>query len=118
VAAEIYDIVVDGQAVGNLNLRTEYSPRIIGIAGQIGYGVEEPHRGHGYSLQACRLALPIARDRGLKTIWISCNPDNEPSIRTIERLGAAYVDSIELPPGNRYYDRGERQKRRYKLELY
>ena len=117
VAAELYDIVVDGQAVGNLNLRTEDSPSIIGFAGHIGYGVEEPHRGHGYALQACRLALPIARDRGLKTSWISCNPDNEPSIRTIERLGAAYVDTIELPPGNRYYDRGERQKRRYRLNL-
>lgn len=118
VAAELYDIVVGGEAVGNLTLRTQDSPSIISFAGHIGYGVRESHRGYGYALQACRLALPIARERGLKSIWISCNPDNEPSRRTIERLGATYVDTIELPSGNRYYDRGERLKRRYRLNLY
>ncbi|MEI7931840.1 MAG: GNAT family N-acetyltransferase [Alphaproteobacteria bacterium] len=117
VAAKRFNMVVDGAVVGTISLRLEDAPNIIGHAGHIGYGVDESHRGHGYALQACRLALSIARARGLKTVWISCNPDNEPSIRTIERLGATYVDTINLPPDNRYFDRGERQKRRYRLAL-
>lgn len=117
VAAELYDVVVEGEVVGNISLRLEDAPHILAYTGHIGYGVREAHRGHGYALQACRLILPIARARGLKTVWISCNPDNEPSKRTIERLGATYVDTVDLPPGNRYSDRGETQKRRYRLEL-
>ena len=118
VAAEIYDMVVAGEKVGNLNLRLENAPAILAYTGHIGYFVEPEHRGRAYALEACRQVLPIARKHGLKTVWISCNPDNEPSKRTIERLGATYVDTIDLPPGNRYSDRGETQKRRYKLDLY
>jgi tagatose 1,6-diphosphate aldolase len=117
VAAEIYDMVVDGEKVGHISLRLEDTPAIIGFTGHIGYFVKEEHRGHGYALAACRLALPIARGHGLKTVWISCNPDNAPSKRTIERLGAEYVDTVDLQPGNRYSDRGETQKRRYRLEI-
>ena len=118
VAAKIYDMVVDGEKVGHVSLRLENAPAILAYTGHIGYFVKEEHRGHGYALAACREALHIARSHGLKTVWISCNPENEPSKRTIERLGAAYVDTVDLPRGNRYSDRGEQQKRRYKLDLY
>jgi predicted acetyltransferase len=91
VAAKRFDLVVDGEVVGTLSLRLEDAPNIIGHAGHIGYGVKEEHRGHGYALAGCRLALPIARAHGLKTIWISCNPDNA--------------------------ERGELNKRRYRLDI-
>jgi len=117
-AAEIYDMMVDGQAVGHVSLRLEDKPWILAYIGHIGYRVKPEHQGHHYAEAACRLVLPIARGRGLTTVWISCNPDNTASVRTIERLGATYVDTIDLPKDSRYYPRGERQKRRYRMDLY
>ena len=41
-------------------------------------------------------------------------PDNLASRRTCEILGAELVETVELPPGNDMYERGERQKCRYR----
>jgi RimJ/RimL family protein N-acetyltransferase len=63
------------------------------------------------------LLLPFARRHGLKTIWITCNPNNWPSRRTCERLGATLVEIVPLPPDNDQYIAGEREKCRYRIEL-
>lgn len=116
VPAERYDMIVGGSKVGHVSLRLEDAPHILKYVGHIGYGVIEEHRGHGYATEGCRLILPIARTKGLTTVWISCHPDNIASIRTLERLGAEYVDTVDLPKDERYYPRGERQKRRYRIK--
>jgi RimJ/RimL family protein N-acetyltransferase len=50
-------------------------------------------------------------------VWITCHPGNTPSIRTIEALGATYVETVDLPPGHPARLAGERQKRRYRLDV-
>lgn len=85
--------------------------------GHIGYHVYPPARGHHYAERACRLLLPLARTHGMKTIWITTNPDNSPSRRTCERLGAQLVEIVDVPPTNVLHQRGELRKCRYRLEL-
>ena len=85
--------------------------------GHVGYNVFPPARGKHYAERACRLLLPVARAHGMTFLWITCNPDNRGSRRTCERLGAALVDVVTIPPGHSLYVRGERQKCRYRLEL-
>jgi tagatose 1,6-diphosphate aldolase len=53
----------------------------------------------------------------MKTLWITCNPDNYASRRTCERLGAEMVEIVPLPSNNVLYQRGEREKCRYRLDL-
>ena len=43
-------------------------------------------------------------------VIITCNPDNLPSRRTLERLGGDLLEIVDLPPDNDMYQRGERQK--------
>jgi tagatose 1,6-diphosphate aldolase len=62
------------------------------------------------------LLLPLARSHGLMTIWITCNPDNFASRRTCELAGATLVEIVDLPEDNDMYQRGERQKCRYRLD--
>jgi tagatose 1,6-diphosphate aldolase len=86
-------------------------------AGHIGYRVHPAYRGHHYAAKACRLLLPLARLHGMKTLWITCNPDNFASRRTCEILGASLIEIVDIPHDHEMYLSGERQKCRYRIDL-
>ena len=106
-----------GEEVGHISLRIGSSPHILFYAGHLGYGVHREHRGHHYAARACRLLLPLARAHGIRSLWITCNPDNTASRRTCELAGARFVEIVDLPEDSDMYQRGERQKCRYRLDL-
>lgn len=115
--AYLFEMRVGGRKAGGLNLRIGNTHSIVMYGGHIGYGIEPGFRGHHYAERACRLVLSLAKAHGLDTLWITCNPDNWPSRRTCERLGATLVEIVDLPEDNDQYRRGERQKCRYRLDL-
>jgi tagatose 1,6-diphosphate aldolase len=102
---------------GGLNLRLGHTLNLQRVIGHIGYSVYPFARGHHYAERSCRLLLPLARRYGLRTLWITCNPDNLASRRTCERLGAQMVDIVPVPTEHPLYVRGEKEKCRYRLEL-
>ena len=113
----LFEMRVGGYKAGALNLRIGNTRGIVMYGGHIGYSVEPEHRGYHYAERACRLVLPLVKAHGLRTIWITCNPDNIPSCRTCERLGAELVEIVPLPEDNDQYRRGDREKCRYRLDL-
>ncbi|MCS7033523.1 MAG: GNAT family N-acetyltransferase [Phycisphaerae bacterium] len=102
---------------GGCSLRISEAPEVQRYFGNVGYHVFPPARGRRLAERACRLLLPLARAHGLRQLWITCNPDNWASRKTCERLGARLIDIVALPPQNILYQRGEREKCRYLLEL-
>jgi len=112
-----FDIRVGGEAVGKINFRAGTTLDIEMYGGHFAYGVFEKFRGHHYAERGVRLLLPFARLHGLQIVWITCNPDNFPSRRTCERLGATLVEIVPLPPDNDQYLEGEREKCRYRIDL-
>jgi tagatose 1,6-diphosphate aldolase len=105
------------EQVGRISLRIGDTDHLRLYAGHIGYAVERRHRGNHYAERSCRLLLPLARAHGMRELWITCNPDNHASRRTLERLGAELVEIVEVPPQNPLYQRGERQKCRFRVLL-
>lgn len=105
------------EPVGIVNLRIGNTRHLAMYWGHIGYGIEEAYRGHHYAARACNLIRQVALDHGLKTLWITCNPDNWPSRRTCEILGCELVEIVDLPENTDMYQRGERQKCRYRWDL-
>jgi predicted acetyltransferase len=85
--------------------------------GHVGYNVYPPAQGHHYAERATRLLLPLARAHGLTRLWITCNPDNHASRRTCERLGARLIDTVPVPASHPLFQRGDREKCRYLLQL-
>jgi len=116
--AYLFDVVLhDGTLIGQIDLRVGDTPALVTYAGQIGYGIDRPYRGHHYAAKACELIRTVALDHGMAELWITCNPDNIASVRTCERIGARFVERVSVPRGTELWRRGDREKLRYRWGL-
>ncbi len=102
--------------LGTINLRIGSNPHLEQYAGQIGYGVHGPHRGHHYAARSVGLLLPLARREGLDPLWITCDPENIASRRSLEIAGGEFVEIVDIPEdcGIRKYG-GKLRKCRFRL---
>jgi len=107
------DIVI----AGSISLRIGDNEDLRKYLGHVGYNVYPAARGRHYAQRACRLLFGLARRHGLHEVWITCNPENIASRKTCERLGMTYVETVALPADHILYQRGERQKCRYRIDL-
>jgi predicted acetyltransferase len=103
----------DGSNAGHVNFRIGDTAHVQICAGHIGFEIAESFRGHGYAFQACLAIAPFVRTV-YDSVIITCDPDNHVSRRTIEKLGAVYVDEVLIPPHEPMYQRGLRSKLRYR----
>ena len=87
----------DDARVGQISLRLSDAERFLLYYGQIGYGVDVMHRGHGYASRAVRLLLPLAERHDFPELWITCGPENTASRRTCERAGFTFVEIVPVP---------------------
>jgi predicted acetyltransferase len=90
---------------------------LVQFAGQVGYGIDPPYRGHRYAARALRVLKPLAKAHGFNIMWISCTPENLASRRTCELAGAEMVEIVDLPVDCDMYAAGDRRKCRYRLAL-
>lgn len=110
-----YDFYIckGSEKVGEINLRIGYAgfgpnESSLYYGGQIGYGVDEAHRGNGYAARACRLLLPVARAHGMTKLLITNNYTNTASRRVCEKLGARFLRCVRLPEWTDLYQDGQR----------
>ena len=65
----------------------------------IGYAFLPAYTGRGYAREAARLIMQTARQRhGLDRLLAIVNPDNDRSIRLLQKLGFDYAGPIRLQP--------------------
>jgi len=102
---------------GGLGFRVGTTHTIEMYYGHFGYHVYPPARGWHFAERSCRLLFPLALRHGIKTLWITCNPDNYASRRTCERLGGRLISIVPVPENDPLYLRGEREKCRYRIDL-
>ncbi|MDR0324747.1 MAG: GNAT family N-acetyltransferase [Oscillospiraceae bacterium] len=104
-----YDFIIckGSEKIGTINLRIGYTDGLY-YGGQIGYNVEEAHRGNGYAVRACRLLLPVARAHSMTKLLITNNHTNTASMRVCEKLGAKLVRTTRTPEWHELYKEGHR----------
>jgi len=105
------------EIIGKIDLRIGNTNHLVMYGGHIGYGIYPDYRGHHYAAKACKLIKQVALDHGMKTLWITCNPDNIASRRTCEILGLELVEIVNLPEDVDMYQKGDRKKCRYRWDL-
>ena len=101
--------------LGNIRFRVGHTPHVLLYAGHIGYNVHPAHRGHHYAARALTLLKPLAQSHGINPLWITCDPDNLASRRTLELAGAEFVEIVDVPEDCIIRQSGHPQKCRYRL---
>lgn len=102
--------------VGSIRLRIG-SEAELRLVGNIGYDVKKRYRGHRYAGRSARLLLPLAAAHGLKSVWLTVDPKNIPSLKTCRNIGAKYVETVRIPRGHEMYKEGARYRRRHRLGI-
>ena len=82
-----------GGVIGFLALRHALNDFLLEEGGHIGYSIRPARRREGHASRALALALDRATELGIERTLVTCDDDNEPSRRTIERNGGAYEDT-------------------------
>jgi len=106
VPAYFFDVLkCNGDKVGEVTLRIGYTDGLY-YGGQIGYAIDEAHRGNGYAAQACRLLASVAKFHKMTKLLITNEGSNTASQRVCEKLGARFVRKVELPNWHDLYEKG------------
>lgn len=118
VPAYWYAINLSGsdQTIGTIDLRIGSNAQTY-YDGHIGYAIDKKYRGHQYAMKACKLLKRLALAHGMNELIITCNPENVASNKTCTRLGADFIELVDLPTDNDMYLEGERQKCVYKWRI-
>jgi len=103
--------------VGGINFRSGSNEHIDFYAGNIGYTIIPLHRGNAYAAKACALLKDFIHTLGFESVIITCNPDNLPSKRICEKIGARYIDHVKIPKYDALYRIGEREKYRFEWRV-
>lgn len=108
-----YWAVDDGRFIGEFQLRTQFTEKVMTDIGSIGYAVRVSEWGKGYGKEILRLGLELAREHGMDRVLLTINDENIASIRVCEKLGGKLSDTIEA-----FNDaEGSHRLRRYWIEI-
>ena len=102
--------------LGSIRLSPASTPHIEMYAGHIGYTVHPPHRGRHFAARSVRLLVPLARQLGIDPLWITCDPDNFASQRTLQLAGARFTGVVTVPEDCIIARSGHPRKCRFRLE--
>ena len=104
-----------GEELGRINLRVGSTTHVERYAGHIGFDVTAAHRGNRLAARSVQLLIPLARQLGLDPLWITCDPENKASRRTLELAGAEFIEIVDVPHDCCIYKSGHPRKCRYRL---
>lgn len=108
---------ITSEELGAIRLRVGSTRHIEMYAGHIGYNVHPAYRGQRYAGRSLRLLIPLAQSLGLDPLWITCDPENVASRRTLEVSGAQFIEVVNVPEDCVIHQNGHPRKCRYRLDL-
>jgi predicted acetyltransferase len=86
-------MVVGDDVVGRISLRHALTPWLLEVAGHVGYAVRPSARRRGHATRALALVLPVAAERGMQSVLVTCDDTNLASRKVIEANGGVLEDN-------------------------
>ncbi|MEI6426545.1 MAG: GNAT family N-acetyltransferase [Candidatus Absconditabacteria bacterium] len=94
VPQTIYRLYIDNIPVGYGKLRHHLTEFLIKAGGHSGYCIRPSARGKGYGNIILQELIKKAQEKGITKMLLTCNPDNTPSRKIIEKNGGI-LENIE-----------------------
>ena len=95
VPSKVFLAMRKGTLVGMLEIRTALTDFLLRFGGNIGYSVLPKERGQGFAKEMLALALAECRKLGMEKVLVNCDPENIPSVRTIQANGGVLENQVE-----------------------
>lgn len=108
--------ISDDLKVGQCGLRLKETDDNY-FLGNIEYEIFSFSRGNKYAEKAARLLAQVAALYGAKELSITASPENKASIKTIENLGAHFIEVKQVPKQMRLYKSGTKYVSIYKWDI-
>lgn len=80
--------------IGAINIRHYLNDHLLKYGGHIGYGIRPSERGKGYGTLMLKMALPIAKELGIKKALITCDKNNTASAKVIMNNGGVLENEV------------------------
>jgi predicted acetyltransferase len=86
---------LDGKIIGRASIRHQLNDHLIKLGGNVGYAVATNYRNKGYATEILKQSLVYCRDvLKLHSVLVTCDDDNNGSIKTIVKNGGVYENKI------------------------
>ncbi len=85
--------------------------------GNVGIELHEEYRYKGYAKKSFELAKIVLKLLGFDKVILTCENTNVASYKSMEKVGAKYVDEKDVPKNNFFYQDGHRKIRVYEYEI-
>jgi len=82
--------------IGEIHIRHRLNDALSLRGGHIGYVIRCSQWNKGYGTKMLSLALEKAKQRGLSRVLCTCNDDNTPSARVMEKNGFLLQDKVSV----------------------
>lgn len=94
---EYFLISNNKKAVGYLCLITNTSKKKLMISKIY---IDQNEKGHGFGTQLINFTKKLAKEKGMKTVWLTVNKNNSATIKWYKKLGFEITDEIKMDIGN------------------
>ncbi len=93
----LYWLTDGDEYIGRVTVRHRLNEHLESIGGHIGYDIRPSRRKQGYGSKILELALPKAKELGIKRVLITCDETNLGSRRVIEKNGGVFENKVPNP---------------------
>ncbi len=98
---------LNGKIIGRVSIRHELNDFLLRRGGNIGYSVAESYRRKGFATELMRAGMDYCKTLGLPKILVTCDDENVPSWKIIEKFDATlenkFIDETENKTIRRYW---------------
>ena len=92
-------LIDEEEFIGRVSIRHSLTPHLLREGGHIGYDIRPSKRQMGYGKKMLALALPKAKELGIKKALVTCDETNIGSRKIIEANGGVLENSVEMGEG-------------------
>lgn len=90
-----YWAIDEDKFIGEFQLRTEFTDKVMNDIGSIGYAVRVSEQGKGFGTEILKQGLEIAKKYGMNRVLLNINEANMASTHICEKLGGELMDKIQ-----------------------